>query len=283
MVKEMDIKLIALDMDRTTLNSSGQLTDKTKTVLEEAINMGIKVVLATGRTYTSLPNDHFGIQGLEYIITSNGAHITKLDEEKIIYSNCIDENSIYEINELLIEHRTRPVEVFTRGRAYIEENIYYDIQKEDSKFAPYLDVPYALRTRSPIDGIYDFMLVNSKEIENINIHFVSEEEKRGFLPILGNLKNVTITSSMPTNIEIGGKTTSKAEALRELCEILGITKENVMAMGDSPNDITMIEWAKLGVAVENATPDVKERADYITSSNNEDGVAKAIEKFIFGR
>ena len=101
-------------------------------------------------------------------------------------------------------------------------------------------------------------------------------------PVLLQLENATVTSSLDNNWEIGGATTSKANALRALTEMLGIKKEEMMACGDSPNDIAMLQEAGISVAVGNAKDPVKERASFISATNNEDGVAVAIDKFVFG-
>ena len=87
---------------------------------------------------------------------------------------------------------------------------------------------------------------------------------------------------MPHNLEIGGRTTSKASAIASLCRLLNIKEKNVMAVGDSPNDEAMIKAAGVGVAMGNAEEEVKACADFITLSNGEDGVAYAVEKFVFG-
>ena len=273
----MDIKLIALDLDGTTLRRGSILSDETKEALEEAIKKGVHVVIATGRTYASLPECIFEIEGLEYVITSNGAHIKDLNIDETIYSNCADGNAIEEVRDLLYNHREYPVEVFTDGHAYIDEIVYEDIKNNGSD---YMDANYIVKTRNPIPCVYDFMLEHKDEVENINIHFRSLEDKANFKVVLEELEGITVTSSMPHNIEIGGETTSKATAIFDLCQRLNIEEENVMAVGDSPNDSAMIMAAGLGVAMGNAVDEVKEIADYVTLSNAEDGVAHAVRKFV---
>ena len=273
----MDIKLIALDLDGTTLRRGSILSDETKEALEEAIKKGVHVVIATGRTFASLPECIFEIEGLEYVITSNGAHIKDLNIDETIYSNCADGNAIEEVRDLLYNHREYPVEVFTDGHAYIDEVVYEDIKNNGSD---YMDANYIIRTRNPIPCVYDFMLEHKDEVENINIHFKSLEDKAKFKVVLEELEGITVTSSMPHNIEIGGETTSKATAIFDLCQRLNIEEANVMAVGDSPNDSAMIMAAGLGVAMGNAVDEVKEIADYVTLSNAEDGVAYAVRKFV---
>ena len=121
---------------------------------------------------------------------------------------------------------------------------------------------------------------NAEKIENINVQFKNPKDKSAMMKRLSSVDTVTVTTSTHHNLEIGGATTSKADAIRHLCGILNIREENVMAVGDSPNDGAMIEAAGLGIAVANALDEVREKADYITLSNDEDGVAFAVNRFV---
>ena len=127
------------------------------------------------------------------------------------------------------------------------------------------------------------LLANKDKIENINIFFETQEAKANMHPVLLGIDNATVTSSLDNNWEIGGATTSKANALAQLQKMLGISREEMMACGDSPNDIDMLKEAGISVAVGNAKEPVKQMASYISTSNNEDGVARAVEKFVLGK
>ena len=111
------------------------------------------------------------------------------------------------------------------------------------------DVNYILETRKPVEDIYEFLLENKEHIENINVNFEDMSDKPKMYSELIKLPDVTITSSLKNNLEIGGATTSKAEALRKMGELLGIKQEEMMAIGDSPNDIEMLKAAGMSVAV----------------------------------
>ncbi len=278
MEKCKDIRLIALDLDGTTLTREG-LTRRTKDTLEAAISKDIEVVIATGRVFSALPDKIHKIKGLRHIITSNGAHITEAKTGEFIYSNYAEEFAIMKVHEIL--KRTKyPVEVFTGGRAYIDRAVYEDLAKNGSN---YMSPKYVLKTRTPVEGIYDFLEAHREKIENINIHFEFFEEKGAMFEKLSEVSGITLTSSFPHNLEIGGATTSKATALEEICAQSGIKMENVMAFGDSPNDGSMISRAGVGIAMNNATEDVKKIADCITLSADEEGVAYAIRKLILGK
>ncbi len=273
----MDIKLIALDLDGTTLRSGTILSEETKNTLEAAIAKGVHVVIATGRGLDAIPKFVFDIKGLEYVITSNGAYVIRLEDMKTLYSNFPSSEVIQKVHDFLWQNKEHPIEVFTIGKAYVDEHIYYDVKANGSDF---MDAEYIIRTRNPVPSAYDFLLEHRENIENINIHFRTQQDKLYIKNELEKIPGITLTSSYGNNLEIGGETTSKADAIAHLCNILNIDEENVMAVGDNPNDSAMIKAAGLGIAVGNAVEEVKAIADYVTLSNNEDGVAYAIKKFV---
>ena len=271
------IKLIALDLDGTTLTRNG-LTRRTKETLEEVIARGLDVVIATGRPYSALPEQVKAIKGLEYVIISNGAHIVRPLTGEFLYSNYADRDAILRVRDMLME-KAFPVEVFTEGRAYVDRELYEDVKKHGSS---YLSAKYILRTREPVDGIYDFWLKHADSIENVNIQFEFQKDKAEMKAALENAEGITLTSSTYHNLEVGGETTSKASALWQLCRMKGLTMENVMAFGDSPNDGAMIREAGIGVAMENATADILEDADITAPSNDDEGVAYTLRMLLLG-
>lgn len=271
------IKLIALDLDGTTLTRNG-LTRRTKETLEEAIENGLDVVIATGRPYSALPETVKTIKGLEHIIISNGAHIVRPLTGEFLYSNYVEREAILRVRDMLME-RNFPVEVFTEGRAYVDRELYEDVKKNGST---YLAARYILRTREPVDRIYDFWFEHADSIENVNIQFEHQEDKAEMKSILEKAEGITLTSSTYHNLEVGGETTSKASALWQLCRMKGLTMENIMAFGDSPNDGTMIREAGIGVAMENATADILDDADITAPSNDDEGVAYTLRMLLLG-
>ncbi len=272
----MSIKLIGLDLDGTTLNSQERITDKTRSILEKTIKSGVHVVFATGRSFDSLPKDVYNLEGVEYMITSNGAQVTRMIDKKVIYKNCIKNNDIKKVIDIVTRHKVH-VEAFIDGIAYIDKTEYNDIKANGST---YRSAGYVIRTRKPVDDIIKHMYSNQDSIENINLLFEDSEKRRFIRKLLENLEGITLTTSFANNLEIGGATTSKADALNYLLRINDLTENELMAFGDNPNDIAMIEFAKIGVAMGNADILVKQASDYITDDNNNHGVANAIEKII---
>lgn len=273
-----DIKMVGLDLDGTTLKYGDFLSARTRDVFKKAKEKGIHIVIATGRTGRSLPPVLFDVPEIEYVVTSNGAHIIRLADMKTIYENIIKPEDVSVVVE-----RARAMgyvfEAFVDGTAYIDKAVYEGMQKNPEKYK-YRDIEYVLRTRLPIEDIYAFTENHGDRIENISITFECESDRRRVFNELGDIDGLTLTSSFSNNVEIGGKTTSKAQALMYLLDMLNLTPKNLMTCGDSPNDGKMIELAEVGVAMADSHPYILDIADYVTDTCYEDGVAKAIERFV---
>lgn len=272
----MAIKLIALDLDGTTINNDRVISERNRRALQDAADIGVNIVIATGRPFCALPKDVFEMESVRYILTSNGASITDIRENKTFYENCLSPLATEKAVDLLRQY-DYVIECFVNGVAYIDGPYYHEVERSGMSFR---DVEYILKTRNPVDDIYGFMLEHKGHIENINVNFEDISEKPAMKEKMLKLPEVTITSSFPHNLEIGGATTSKAEALLQMCRLLGVTADEMMAVGDSPNDIAMLKTAGLPVAVGNAVDEVKAVAKYVAPTNHEDGVADAVEKFV---
>ena len=272
----MSIKLIALDLDGTTLNNEGKLSEGNRKALQKAADQGVNIVVATGRPFCALPEEILDFEPVRYVLTSNGARITDLHEGKAFYENCIAPHAV-EASVEMLEPLDYILETFVDGVAYIEGWYYRQVDETRESFR---GVEYILKTRKPMDDFYGFMLENKDKLENINVNFTDLSEKPAMKIKLETLPDVTITSSFDHNLEIGGATTSKAEALRQMGRLLDIKTDEMMAVGDSPNDIAMLSVAGIPVAVGNAKPEVKQIAKYVAPSNHEDGVADAVYKFV---
>lgn len=274
----MTVKLIALDMDGTTLNNEGKISGRNRKTLEKAAAKGVNIVIATGRPRSALPKDVLEIGAIRYALTSNGARITDLAEGKTIYENCMSPLAAERSVELLRNYHC-VIECFIDGVAYIDKWYYDEVKQSGESFR---SVSYILNTRNPVEDIYQFILEHRNSIENININFEDISEKPAMRERLLTIPEATITSSFNHNLEIGGATTSKADALEHMCQIFGVGQDEMMAVGDSPNDIAMLKASGIPVAVGNAKDEVKAVARYIAPTNQEDGVADAIEKFVLG-
>jgi len=273
------IKLVALDLDGTTFDSAGDISERTVAALEDAARLGVHIVVSTGRSYASLPKHIKDVSGIEYAITSNGAHVNLMHTGEQIYSDFLDPEAVGEIAAIK-EETGADIEVFINGRAYTDESYYNDVKENG---CPYRNADYVIWSRRPVPDVNALMLEHRTEIENVNLIYPTLDLLEAARPRLNELRNATVTSSFINNIEVGGPNTSKKTALLWLMDRLGIASCELMCCGDAPNDIAMVELAGIGVAVANAWGGLKDHADYITGSNDEDGVAMAIEKFVLRR
>lgn len=275
----MIIRLAALDLDGTTLRSDHSLSDKVRSTIEKAIKQGTEIVIATGRTVTSVPECIMNIPGIRYYITSNGAQIYDKKLDRFIYSRCIEEDAAIAVIDTLRE-RNIMVEVCTDGSAYTD-SFYYNMAREGR--LTFRNQKYIVDTRIPVDGYLDFMYEKRNRLENISICSDNPDEIDDIRRTLEAIPGLTVTSSFSYNVEAGGSDASKGKALMYLCGLLGISMDETMGMGDSENDAALLGVCGLKIAVANAAYELKQAADYITESNNDDGAAYAIEKFVIGK
>ena len=267
----VDIKLIALDLDGTLLTTDKKLTDRTKAVLKAARDRGIKVVLTTGRPLKAM--DFFlhelGTDGQEdeYTITFNGGLVQKNTGEildKTVFS--IDDVArLYEETEKL----GLPLDAISEGTVY---QIQSDQESLYAKFNPALTfVPVAFEELSSQITYKKCVTAFAQEPLDAAIQQISPE--------LFDLYE--IFKSRELLLEWSPKNVHKATGLAKLIKHLGIDQSQVMVCGDEANDLSMIEWAGLGVAMQNAVPAVKAVANVITPmTNDEEAVAWAIEEYV---
>ena len=272
---KQDIKVIAMDLDGTALNHQKQLTERTRTAIQNAAKSGIQIVVATGRTFSSLAPEVLAMPEITCAITSNGAVVNRIPDGAVLLHNYPNPETVSEIAGMIQEEKI-DTEVCTGGQAYIGQS-YYDRVLEGKTNR---DVQYVKTTRHPVPDIYQFLLEHRVAIENINLNFKTLEEKQQWQQRFQKLPGVTPTSSFLFNVELGGATTSKAHALQALLDEWQMTSRQVMAFGDSENDLGMIQLAGIGVAMANGMEEVRQAADILAESNEEDGVAKIIEQLI---
>lgn len=272
---KQDIKVIAMDLDGTALNHQKQLTERTRAAIQNAAKSGIQIVVATGRTFSSLAPEVLAMPEITCAITSNGAVVNRIPDGAVLLHNYPNPETVSEIAGM-IQGEKIDTEVCTGGQAYIGQS-YYDRVLEGKTNR---DVQYVKTTRHPVPDIYQFLLEHRVAIENINLNFKTLEEKQQWQQRFQKLPGVTPTSSFLFNVELGGATTSKAHALQELLDEWQMTSQQVMAFGDSENDLGMIQLAGIGVAMANGMEEVRQAADILAESNEEDGVAKIIEQLI---
>ena len=233
----MSIRLIASDLDGTLLTDCKELSPKTREVLDLAVQHGIYIVPATGRSFYSIPEMIRNYPGVEYVITANGGAVYSVREGKRVYQCLLEKESV----EAAIAVRKR-------------ENMVLEVVIDG--------VPYA------------------EELDSISFVCRYEDKERLYTSLDKEIPNIYVTSSVPNLMEVGHIDAGKGKTLLWLLKKLEISTEEAMAFGDADNDISMLTSVKYGMAMGNGTENCRKAAPYVTDTNEKDGVAKGILRFL---
>lgn len=273
----MAVKCIALDLDRTTLDAKGILSKKNKEALEYAIEKGVHVVIASGRSFHTLPEDVVAVKGIEYAITSNGTAVYHIPTGKCLHQYQINGEKVKEILEISRqEHVT--YEAFIKGTAYagntyVEHPERFGVTEES--------IEYVKRTRHRVEDIRKFMLDHIGELDCMDIVVPDTEKKEELMKkIKEKVSGIYVTSCIDQLIEISNEKAGKHSGVKYIMELLNLKREEIAAFGDGDNDIDMLEFVGIGIAMENASETCKNAADAITKHHHEDGVAYGIYELL---
>lgn len=271
-----NIKLLALDIDGTTMRDNNTLSPKVRNSIKKAIANGIIVVVASGRPFCTMPNQILEIEGLDYVIASNGSAVYD-KSGKCIHRLLLDENEVLNLLKI-IEPYDLILEAFIDGLTYTDKR-YADNPLKYGCSEDYVD--YVRSAHGHIKDMKAFIFDHRSELDSIEIiEHNPTVLKTLWDKIESNTDKFYITSSTPDFMEFMDKNAGKASALKWLCNELNIDKSSVAACGNADNDTDMIEWAGLGVAVQNAVKSCKQHAQLIVPSNEDDGVAVLIESIL---
>lgn len=267
----MDYKMIVLDLDGTLTNRDKIITKHTKEVLKQAMERGKIVVLASGRPtcgVTPLAEELELEKYGGYILSFNGGVIQNCRTKEIVAKQMLP----VEINRKIAELAEKEqVALMSYEESDIitsdEENPYVQLEAKINHMK--------IRQVEDMGDYVDFAV--PKMIMTDDGDYLSAVEGRVKAALGGNF---SVYRSEPFFLEILPKGIDKAQRLETLLQLVGISREEMIACGDGYNDLTMIQYAGLGVAMENAVLPVRKAADYITLSNNDDGVAHVVEKFL---
>ena len=273
---EHKIKMIGLDLDGTLLTDKKELTARTKAVISSALRRGIVVLVATGRPWMGIPEELRNFPGMRYALTSNGARIIDAQEERVIEEHLLSPELALQALEICGKYDTLQ-EVYFDGQGYAPADKMAVVERYHRN--PRL-CEYMRKTRIPVDNIFKLVKEENRGLDKVQALFADMEERTQAWRELREVSGLELVGSLKYNIEINAAGVNKGTGLVNLGKVLGIKREEIMAFGDGDNDIVMLKEAGIGVAMANAEDKVKETADYITLSNEEDGVAEAIEKLV---
>ena len=287
-------KLVAIDLDGTMLDQYGMVTENTKNTIKQTIQKGIDVIIASGRPIDSIKTIAKEIGSEKYFIAENGALIYDIQKDEIIYDKFLPKEKVLEIIKIC-EENSISYNVYTDqtilATALRYNVLYYqkeNLKKEESK-----------QTKiSIVENMYEY--VKNKKEENFLKMTICDDNQTVFKSIIRKLRKIEGIEVLDVShmsrktikqgteeltmeyyyTEITLQNVNKWNAIEYLIGKLNIKKEEVIAIGDNVNDKKMIQEAGLGVAMEGSTPEVTQIADYITTSNKEEGVAKVLGKMI---
>ena len=266
-----DIRLLALDLDGTLTNKEKRISERNKYYIRKAQEKGVEIILASGRPVLGIVNiadelDLWNRGG--YILAYNGGHIIDCKSKKDLIKKTIDMQYVHDICNVINKYHVYPLCYDEKG-VICENNTNPYVKKEAYNNSIIITKVKSLEAIITVP-VVKFMVVGNPEELNKAFEYLKE---------LFNGK-LNVFFSEPYFLEITPLGIEKASALGSLLEILGKTKEQMMACGDGLNDIPMLEFAGLSIAMDNAYDETKKVADYIVASNEEDGVAEAIQRFI---
>ena len=267
----MNYRLIALDLDGTLNNDQKVISPRTKDALMAAQKAGIRLALASARPSPGLFKERDILQMQDYqgiLMSYNGGRIVDAATAEVLFETSMDMEQTKQVLRFL---QTLPVTpILDDGvQFYVTDKSGYKVDYECSNNN---------MTCTEVPNLADFLtfapvkiLMSAKEEEISDI----QREIRENLPT-----TLTVVQTAPFYLEVIPQSINKGQGIRDICAVLGISPEQVIAFGDAENDIPMLRAAGMGVAMGNAPPQVKQAADFVTLSNNDDGISYALERLL---
>lgn len=293
-VKKLNYKLLAIDLDGTLLNSQGEISDENKKAIEEIQKHGVEVVLASGRVPDSIERFSKEINSNKYLIAGNGTIIKDIQKDEIIYDNFISKEKTLKIVKLCEENSVfcnvyTQKSIITKSLNYNVQYYYYENSKKNDDKRTNINI---------VEDLYKYIdEINTSPISKINI---CDENQVIFNSIINKLREISGVTILDVEhmsrkviksgteyvdiqyyyTEITNENANKWEAIKRLISKININEEEVIAIGDNINDKEMIENAGLGIIMGDSALSINNKEKIITKSNNENGVAYAINNYI---
>ena len=274
----MSIKLISIDVDGTLINRQGDLTPATRSALQRAADAGIHVTLNTGRPLSESQALLKALPMMRYVVLCTGAEVRDLQTGETIARHGLTNEENRRLYDLL-SPLDGMIQIFNEfdGKLY---NRAWDLARAD-RFCPPNLAKMCRETHVAVADLDAFMDGYTGTASKIHLFFPNHEEKLKAAALLKGLP-FFVSESVPNDIEVMPLGVDKGTGLSALAAYLKITPAEVMAVGDGENDLAMLRYAGLSVAMGNACDTVKKTARVVTESNDEDGLAKAVERVLRG-
>jgi Cof subfamily protein (haloacid dehalogenase superfamily) len=254
-------------MDDTLLTDDHTISDENKEMLFKAQELGVYVILASGRPTPAMTAYAKELQlDNSFMISYNGAVITDLKEDKVIFEQTLTQEQIHELYDYSLKSNTHII-------TYVDGKI---VSETNSEF---------IEIEKNITGLEHNKVLSFKdEVQSSAVKCILLEEPSYLKEVEKDLKaampHLSVSMSKPFFLEVAQNGIDKAASIKILAEKLDIHQSEIIAVGNAGNDLTMIEYAGLGVWVDNVTPELRDKGDVIVASNNNHGVAEVVRRFI---
>jgi Cof subfamily protein (haloacid dehalogenase superfamily) len=266
---EGEYKMLVLDLDDTLLRDDHSISTRTKELLAKAQELGVKVVLASGRptpAMTQYASDLQLAQYDSYLISFNGAVVTSLKNNKVLFQKSLSRDEIHSLYDFSVENNVHIITYSDKGVISETDSEYIDVELKLTGI-PHHKVP-SFKNEVTTSGVKCILLEDPDYLKQVEIKLKAERT------------DLSVSRSKPFFLEVMPHGIDKAVSIDFLANKLGIKQSEVIAVGNADNDLTMIQYAGLGVWVDNVAPELRCEADFIVASNNDDGVAEVVERFI---
>ncbi len=273
----MQIKLVVTDLDGTLLRKDGTISQHTSDVMKNLKAAGKRCVIATGRSPVEAEYSLKMTGADEYMINYTGAQVTNLKTGEIIFEEFFEEESVIKLLEMLRAYKGIFCLAYCSGRTLVLPGSFENVGELADKYEFFIA---ARKQLIETDDMISYIKDTHIKVNKIFIMNLPEMDIDDISRKLDEMGGVEYMKTMPLGLDIMKAGVNKGGALLALTEHLGLKREEVMIIGDSDNDKAMYQEGFFKVAVENAFDGIKELSDYITRSNNDDGVAYAIEQLV---
>jgi len=262
-------KMLVLDLDDTLLRDDYTISTRNKDLLFVAQNLGVKVVLASGRPTSAmyqfseeLKLAHFD----SYMISFNGAVVSSMKNNDVIFETSLTKEEIHSLHDFSIENNVHIITYSDKGVVSETNSPYIDVELKLTGI-PHHKVP-SFKSEVTTSAIKCILLDQPDNLKQVETKLKAERP------------DLSVALSKPFFLEVMPHGIDKAKSIEFLANKLGIKQCEVIAVGNAGNDLTMVQYAGLGIWVDNVTPGLRHEADYIVASNMNDGVAEVVELFI---
>lgn len=270
-------RIIASDLDGTLLKDDGKISIENINAITDIYNKGIVFVPCTGRTYSEIPENIINIPGIRYIIHSNGAAVYDR-ENKTHILNCIDRKTAKSVLDIVNPFETH-ITFRHNGKCFVDSKFQDDLSFE------YYNViaPHQLVVRDFAVFLDDFkkVIYTLDNIEMFSVFFHNYEDKVYCKKLIEKTQKLKTVEASEFNLEIMSVDAGKGTALYSLADMLGVSHNETIGVGDSDNDNSLISAAGLGLATSNACDSLKENADEIICSNEEHIAEYILKHYLF--